>query len=127
MWRLIPCSLAFLLCLGAASAQTISAPSVWTNQRGSVLTILAIDAAGHFQGTYVNNAPGTQCLGFPYDAKGAVTGDEVTLIVTFAPCDTVTVWEGRIAATTIKTRFEAAYPSGGHITIWRGADIFTRQ
>jgi hypothetical protein len=127
MLRFITYSLAVLLSIGAASAQTLSAPSVWTNQRGSVLTILLMDAAGNFQGTYVNNAPDTQCRGFPYGAKGSVKGDQVTLIVTFAPCDTVTVWKGRAAGAAINTRFEAAYPNGGHIEIWRGADNFVRQ
>ena len=62
MLKSLFCALASLLLVDAADAQTISAPSVWTNQRGSVLTILFMDSAGNFQGTYVNNASDTRAF-----------------------------------------------------------------
>jgi len=127
MLKSLFCALASLLLVDAADAQTISAPSVWTNQRGSVLTILFMDSAGNFQGTYVNNASDTQCKGLPYGMRGNVQSTLVKFVVTFTPCNTVTVWKGRASGTTLSTRFEAAYPNNGRIEIWRDADNFTRQ
>lgn len=121
------CFFASLLLASTAVAQTVSAPSSWTNQRGSVLTILFIDSAGNFQGSYVNNAAGTQCKGFPYGAQGNVRGAQVKFVVTFTPCNTVTVWKGWTSGAVLNTHFEAAYPNNGRVEIWRGSDNFIRQ
>ena len=127
MLKVFLCWLAPLLVVSAASAQTVPAPSTWVNQRTSVLTILFVDSTGDFRGTYVNNADGTQCKGFPYPASGHTDGAKVSFAVTFAPCNTVTVWEGKIKGATFNTTFEAAYPNNGRIEIWRGPDIFIRH
>jgi hypothetical protein len=120
-------SIFFVLLVSSASAQSLSVPSTWVNQRQSVLTVLFIDPSGKFQGTYVNNAAGTQCRGFPYGVEGNGNGPNVSFVVTFTPCNTVTVWRGQVMGSTLTTAFEAAYPSRGHVQIWRGADSFTRR
>ncbi len=110
------------------SAQTLPAPSTWKNARGSVLTISGVDSEGKVTGTFVNNAPGTQCIGRPYEATGKVSAGRVRLAVVFTECRTVTVWRGRVAGTQFPTRFEAAYPTqNGRIEIWRGRDNFVKQ
>jgi hypothetical protein len=43
--------------IGVALAQTIPAPSVWTNERGSVLTIESIDDTGVVRGHFLMHAP----------------------------------------------------------------------
>ncbi len=121
--------LALLLTGGAsASAQDLTAPSTWTGQRASVLSISAVDSSGNIKGTYLNNAAGTDCINSAYDVGGKLSGDTIVFYVTFSDCNTVTIWNGRIRGSTIITRFESAYPDkGGQLKLLWGNDIFTRR
>jgi hypothetical protein len=112
-----------------ALAQGLPAPSIWTNQRSSVLSITSVDAGGKITGTFVNNAAGTDCVGKPeHDVAGKLSGSSVVLVVTFTKCNTVTVWRGKISGSKISAPFEAAYPDAtGRLKIWKGTDTFTKQ
>ena len=118
----------FIAANSIAQAQSLSSPSTWVNQRTSVLSVMAVDSDGSIHGTFTNNAEGTDCKGMPFDLVGKVKGNIAVFVVTFPKCNTVTVWRGRVAGSMIKTRFAAAYPAAsGHLKIWRGKDVFTKQ
>jgi hypothetical protein len=118
------------------SATTISVSSTWKNQRGSVLEITDVSPDGTFQGTFVNNAPGSLCIGTPYAVKGsadAPTGS-VRFEVSFTGdasvenCFTVTAWRGQLVGGTIETNWSLAYASGdGDLRVIGGSDTFTKQ
>ncbi|MGM4954220.1 avidin/streptavidin family protein [Bradyrhizobium barranii] len=104
----------FTLISVPAHAQ-LPAPSTWVNQRGSVLSIQTLDAStGNFTGTYINNATGFSCRGQPYPVAGIVMASKIDFYVNWtapsAPnCKTITVWNGRVAANNIPTRWTLYY------------------
>ncbi|MGY3532273.1 avidin/streptavidin family protein [Bradyrhizobium sp. USDA 4452] len=109
-------------------------PSTWVNQRGSILSIQTLDAStGDFTGTYVNNAAGFSCQGYPYPAAGNVTANRIDFYVNWtsstAPtCRTMTIWHGRVAGDTIPTRWTMYYVGPDwHFHKMTGWDFFTRR
>ncbi|WP_456640504.1 avidin/streptavidin family protein [Bradyrhizobium sp. USDA 10063] len=112
----------------------LSAPSIWVNQRGSVLSIQTLDAlTGNFTGTYVNNAAGFSCRGQPYAMAGKVATSKIDFYVNWtsptAPnCRTITIWNGRIAGDTIPTRWKLYYVgSDWNFHRMIGGDLFTKR
>src|SRR5262249_14848304 len=96
-------SLAIAMCglSTATSAQTLLVPSVWHNQRGSIMKITATDPSnGAFRGVYINNGDGfgVRCQHTPYDVVGRVRGNRVAFRVVWnnilEDCHAATVWSG---------------------------------
>jgi len=129
MRRLIIAFVVLLATWGASQAQTLPVPSTWLNQRGSILTITTIDTAGNLKGTFVNNAAGFSCKGTPYDVAGAVKGADLFFYVTFGPCNTITVWRGRMKGAEISTQWELKYVDSakGQFADLKGSDDFKKQ
>ena len=128
-FRIIATTLLVLLGTASAAAQTITAPTTWINQRGSILKIDTIDPKGKITGWYTNKDPKTECRDTAYPIGGRTDGKAILFVTAFPPCFTVTEWQGALSGPTmLSTKFEAAYPQGnGHLAIWKGADVFTRQ
>ncbi|KRR17590.1 hypothetical protein CQ14_25980 [Bradyrhizobium lablabi] len=125
--------LLFALVSLPAHAQ-LAVPSTWVNQRGSILSIQAIDAStGNFTGTYVNNAAGFSCRGQPYAMAGNVAANKIDFYVNWtsptAPnCRTITIWNGRVAGDKIPTRWKLYYVgSDWNFHKMTGQDLFTRR
>lgn len=119
--------------VGQASAASLPIPSVWKNQRGSVLTFKQINA-GKVTGSFVNNANGFECKGEPgYRVDGNVNGTNINFAVDFKnkghDCYTITSWIGTINGNSIHTDWELAYIDGGthQIVKDKGSDDFTLQ
>src|SRR5688500_16304580 len=95
-------TLIFVLVSFSAQAQ-VTAPSTWINEKGSILSVQSLDGAtGAFTGTYVNNAPGFQCQGQPYDVGGSAKVNRVNFYVNWKGiagpnCKTITIWSGSVA------------------------------
>jgi hypothetical protein len=123
---------AFVLTAAAATAQEIPAGSSWKNRRGSILTIVAIDARGAFTGTFENKAPGFGCQD-KFDAAGTISKTHVVFYVTFkngaVNCNMVTVWRGTLSGSRLSARWDLAHTSTktGRLRFYRGTDIFTRM
>src|SRR5262249_9229627 len=125
----------FLLIASATHclAQALPAPSVWQNQRGSVMKILALDpATGAFSGIYINNAVGFKCQGTPYAMWGGARGSRVVFNVIWKnnveDCKSSTVWYGRTFYRTIQTNWVLTYvDQNGNIRKMRGSDTFQQQ
>jgi hypothetical protein len=127
MLRFVGILIALCTLATTAFAQGL-APSVWKNQRGSVMKILALDPSGAFKGVYINYAAGFQCQGTPYDVNGRVHGTRIAFKVIwkniFADCHSTTVWRGRVGGQTMPTRWVLRTDAG---RVLRGADTFQRQ
>ncbi|MGY3622008.1 avidin/streptavidin family protein [Bradyrhizobium sp. USDA 10063] len=97
-------------------------------REGSILFIASIDDKGAIRGTYVNNAPDTQCIGSPFDLSGQLKGRMIIFYVNFTGCYTVTEWRGVLRGSDLPTHFEAAYPqANGRLKIWKAVDVFVKQ
>lgn len=57
MRRIIIASLLILASAATASAQGLT-PSVWQSQRGGLLKVLSVDAAGNFTGVFISSPTG---------------------------------------------------------------------
>ena len=115
----------------ATSAQTLLMPSVWQNQRGSIMKITATDPSnGAFTGVYINNGDGIgfRCQSTPYDVSGRVRGTRVAFRVVWRnfveDCHSTTVWSGRATGGIMATRWILKNDGGGTV---RGRDTFQRQ
>src|SRR2546423_10563336 len=76
MFRIIAALFLLLASAAASSAQGLF-PSVWQNQRGALLKILAVDpATGNFTGVFISG-PAGPFPGVPFDLAGAVRGPRV--------------------------------------------------
>jgi hypothetical protein len=117
----------FLILL--ASAVTASAqglfPSVWQTQRGALLKVLWIDAAGNFTGIFISS-PSSPCPGVPYNLVGRVRGPRVVFQTSrnwTSDCNVTTNWSGRfVSPTTIVARGSAIF-AGRRV---RGVEFFQR-
>lgn len=122
-----------LLCT-TANAQTLPEWSIWKNDKTSLLVVTKVDTtAGTFIGTFLNNATGYDCQGFAVPIKGTISGNSITFVANFAPCDnTITVWQGSFTSSTeFKTDWVlwyAAKPSTGYeFRQLKDTDVFTKQ
>ena len=119
---------AFVLVL--ASAATASAqglfPSVWQTQRGGLLKVLSVDAAGHFSGVFISS-PAGPCPGVPYNLVGSVRGPRVFFQTSrnwTSDCNVTTNWSGRfVSPTTVVARGSATF-AGRRV---RGTEVFQRM
>ncbi|RWM29387.1 avidin/streptavidin family protein [Mesorhizobium sp.] len=116
-----------------ASADDLPPNSTWKNQRGSVLTVSTVDANKKtFSGNFVNNATGSDpnCMGgngFPVDG---ILRDDGSLVFTvvFTPCETITVWHGKLASGVLSAPWVLAYPIASGVLVNQGGeDTFTKQ
>src|SRR5215469_8933862 len=110
---------------GTAFAQNLPIPSVWENERGSIMKALDGHASnGDFHGTYINNV-GSRCRGTPYDLTGQVDGTRVVFTVVWKnsaeDCRSKTVWSGDIAGRTLATTWILTREDG---SVLRGSDTF---
>jgi len=129
MYRVIAALLFLVASAAAASAQGLS-PSVWQSQRGTLLKVLSVDAAGIFSGVFISS-PGGPCPAVPYDLAGRVRGPRVAFQTSrtwTADCNVNAVWSGRfVGPTTIATRFTATIVGrNGRVTRTRGSEVFQR-
>jgi hypothetical protein len=121
----------YLLACEVAAAQGFSAPSVWQNDKTSLLYIDIIAPNGQFAGRFHNRAPGYRCHDI-FVAEGRIAKRRITFTVNFKntrqDCRTVTTWAGGLSANTIFTNWNLIYtnPNGGIIRE-RGRDTFARQ
>jgi len=124
MYRIIAAFFLLVASVATSSAQPALFPSVWQNQNGSLLKVLAVGPAGNFNGVFINYAP--PCPGAVYDVAGGIRGPLIQFQAWKAwslDCKSVTVWRGRmINPTTVVVRWVMTY--GGR-TI-RGVDTFRR-
>ncbi|MXN63414.1 hypothetical protein GR183_00725 [Stappia sp. GBMRC 2046] len=109
-----------------ADGASLTALSVWENQRGSKLTIETIDpTTGVLTGNYINNAAGYGCIGSPYRVVGYVYGNLIGWSVRWSnaheDCQSITSWTGYYQNGTITTQWELVYGT----QINDGADMFT--
>jgi hypothetical protein len=112
MYRVIAALFLLLASVASSSAQNLS-PSVWQGQRGSLLKVLAADAAsGNFTGVFIGS-PGGPCPGVPYELAGQIRGPRVVFQtsrswIARSDCPVTTVWSGRfVSPTTVATRWIA--------------------
>jgi Avidin family len=93
------------------------------------LTIQSIAADGSFTGSYVNRAPGTQCLNSPFKAVGWIDGTKISFSVHWknatADCQSIASWTGYLLNRQIRTEFALIYlDQQGQPTFWNGKDTF---
>jgi hypothetical protein len=116
----------FLLLVSAATASAQGLfPSVWQTQRGGVLKVLWVDAAGNFTGIFISS-PGGPCPGVPYNLVGRVRGSRVVFQTSrnwTSDCSVTTNWSGRfVSPTTVVARGSAIF-AGRRV---RGVEVFQR-
>jgi len=124
MSRVIAAFFFLLASAATASAQGLF-PSVWQTQRGALLKVLSVDAAGNFTGVFISS-PTAPCPAVPYNVVGSVRGPLVVFQTSrnwTADCNVTTNWSGRfVSPTTIVARGSAIF--GGRRV--RGTEIFQR-
>ena len=133
MYRVIAALFLLLASVASSSAQDLS-PSVWQGQRGSLLKVLAADAAsGNFTGVFISS-PGGLCPGdVHYQLAGQIRGPRVVFQtsrswIALSDCPVTTVGSGRfVSPTTVAIRWIATYtgPNGRPVRV-RGEEIFQR-
>jgi hypothetical protein len=123
-------ALAFLVLITAsvtAFAQSLPSWSIWKNQRGSILKVLAVAPDQTFTGIYINNEPGFACQGTPFNLTGRASGSKVTFTVlwknAWQDCKSKTVWYGFDLGPTMPTKWTLTSASG----TLTGFDQFTLQ
>jgi hypothetical protein len=124
MCRIIAALFLLLASAATASAQGLS-PSVWQTQRGAVLKVLWVDAAGNFSGVFISGSAGS-CPGVPYNLVGSVRGPRVVFRTSrnWTPdCNVTTNWSGHfVSPTTVVARGSATF-AGRRV---RGTEVFQR-
>ena len=124
MYRIIAALFLLVASVATSSAQPALFPSVWQNQQGSLLKVLATDPAGNFRGVFINYGP--PCPGAVYDVAGGVRGPLIQFQAWKAwslDCKSVTLWRGRmINPTTVVVKWIMTF--GGRTV--RGVDTFRR-
>jgi len=133
MYRVFAVLFLLLASVASSSAQGLS-PSVWQGQRGSLLKVLAADAAsGNFTGVFISS-PGGPCPGdVPYELAGQIRGPRIVFQtsrswIARSDCPVTTVGSGRfVSPTTVAIRWIATYtgPNGRPVRV-RGEEIFQR-
>jgi len=124
MYRIIAAFFLLVASVATSSAQPALFPSVWQNQNGSILKVLATGPAGNFNGVFINYGP--PCPGAVYDVAGGIRGPLIQFQAWKAwsfDCKSVTVWRGRMVnPTTVVVQWVMTY--GGRSV--RGMDTFRR-
>ena len=124
MYRIIAALFLLVASVATSSAQPALFPSVWQNQQGSLLKVLATDSGGNFRGVFISYGP--PCPGAVFDAAGALRGPLIgfqTWKAWSPDCRATTVWRGRmINLTTVVVKWVMTY--GGRKN--RGVDTFRR-
>jgi hypothetical protein len=124
MYRIIAAFFLLVASVATSSAQPALFPSVWQNQQGSLLKVLATDPGGNFRGVFINYGP--PCPGAVYDVAGGIRGPLIQFQAWKAwslDCKSVTVWRGRMVnPTTVVVQWVMTY--GGRSV--RGVDTFRR-
>jgi hypothetical protein len=106
---------------GTGIADSLQAPSLWKNQRGSELRVTSV-RNGRFTGTFTNFDPNYKCVGIPYPVTGITSGGPTMFTVNFVKCNTVTKWSGNALGLGMSTQWVLRY-AGQTQT---GFDIFFR-
>lgn len=106
---------------GIGIADSLQAPSLWKNQRGSELQVTAA-RNGRFSGTFTNFDPNYQCVGIPYPVTGITSGGPTMFTVNFAKCSTVTKWTGHAQGLGMSAQWVLSYKGQTQT----GYDIFFR-
>ena len=124
MYRIIAAFFLLVASVATSSAQPALFPSVWQNQQGSLLKVLATGPGGNFRGVFINYGP--PCPGAVYDVAGGIRGPLIHFQAwkAWSPdCKSATVWRGRmINPTTVVVQWVMTY--GGRRV--RGVDTFRR-
>jgi hypothetical protein len=117
-----------LFAAATASAQVPPAPSTWKNDKGSILNVWSV-TGDVVLGQFINQAQGFECQGIPYPAAGRVQyNGKLFFVVTFAKCNSFTIWHGRVNGPQIKTKWTLFYvDKNGDPAKLNGADTFTIQ
>jgi hypothetical protein len=132
MLRSILAFVAVVAACTAAAAQVLPASSVWKNQRGSELTVTAVEPSGRFSGTYVNRAPGFGCQNEPFDVSGRTWRRQVAFTVMWKnakqDCRSTTAWSGVVTKTTLQTTWKLSRidPKTGRPKVLWGHSEFER-
>ena len=124
MHRLVAALFLLLASAATGSAQGLF-PSVWQTQKGGLLKVLSVDAAGNFTGVFISS-PTAPCPAVPYRLAGSVRGSRVVFQTSrnwTSDCNVTTNWSGRfVSPTTIVARGSAVF-AGRRI---RGTEVFQR-
>jgi hypothetical protein len=125
MRRIIAAFFLLLASAATASAQGLF-PSMWQSQRGALLKVLSVDAAGNFSGVFITS-PGGPCPAVPYNLAGSVRGPRVVFQTSrnWTPdCNVTTNWSGRfVSPTTIVARGSAVF-AGRRVVV---TEVFQRM
>ena len=124
MRRIISACLLILASAATASAQGLT-PSVWQSQRGGLLKVLSVDAAGNFTGVFISSPTGP-CPGVPYNLVGRVRGSVVVFQTSrnwTSDCNVTTNWTGRLVTPTTVVARGIATLAGRRV---RGTEVFQR-
>ena len=125
MYRLIAAFVLLLVSAATASAQGLF-PSVWQTQRGALLKVLWVDAAGNFSGVFITSPAAAPCPAVPYNVVGSIRGNRVIFQTsrTWTPdCNVTTSWVGRFASPTTIVASGTATFAGRRV---RGTEVFQR-
>ncbi len=128
--RLLIAVVALAASSSLALAQGRIVPSNWKNQRGSELSIAAVDAAGKLSGKFVNRAADFSCENETFDISGQATLTRITFTVTWknatANCNAITTWVGLVGKSALATTWQHAYidPKTNRIKVRWGRDVF---
>jgi hypothetical protein len=124
MYRVIAALFLLLASAASASAQGFF-PSVWQTQRGALLKVLWVDAAGNFTGVFITS-PAAPCPAVPYNVVGNVRGPRVIFQTSrsWTPdCNVTTNWSGRFTGPATIVATGSAVFAGRRV---RGTEVFQR-
>jgi hypothetical protein len=125
MYRVVAALFLLLASAAIASAQGLF-PSVWQTQRGALLKVLWVDAAGHFSGVFISS-PTAPCPAVPYNVVGSVRGPRVVFQTyrNWTPdCNVTTNWSGHFVGPTTIAATGTAVFAGRRV---RGTEVFQRR
>src|SRR5262245_10854243 len=101
MYRVIAALFLLFASSAAASGQGLFT-SVLPTQRGALLNVLSVDAAGNFTGVFITS-PGGPCPAVPYNVVGNVRGPRVVFQTSrnwTSDCNVTTNWSGGFVSPT---------------------------
>ena len=117
--------------MSAASSQGLPEPSLWKNEKGSLLLIAKVDTTKNtFSGTYVDyDKVHAACVGVPVEINGTVSGNNVSIVGNFERCaQTITIWKGTLSGTTLSATFDVRYVDKNYtFKEDKGSDVYTKQ
>lgn len=126
-------AVAALLTTQPSSAQSLTAPSAWTNQRGSTLYVDSIDPnTGKITGHYINRAAGYGCQNLAYPVTGWAYGTAITFATTWQnpseSCNSITSWTGFLNQGQITTLWQLVVNGSTNTSqINQGSDTFSQS